>query len=79
MRLYRNTYCNEESQCVTMYFSSKANADKAWVHVRRTGEVVPNADAWPVTNGFHSVRSEAVEVPTKKADLIDFLNSDYVS
>ena len=62
-----------------MYFSSKANADKAWVHVRRTGEVVPNADAWPVTNGFHSVRSEAVEVPTRKADLIAFLNSDYVS
>ena len=54
----------------------KAIADKAWVHVRRIGEVVPNADAWPITNGFHSVRSEAVEVPTKKADLIVFRCGD---
>jgi len=78
MRLYKNTYCNDESQCVSLWFSSKALADKAWVHARRTGEVAPSV-TMPVVDGFHSVRSEAVEVPTKKADLIAFLNSDILN
>ena len=66
MKIYENTYTDGEGNHAGYeWFTSKAEANRVWVQRHKNGQVI---------DGDHSSRACTVDISTKKADLIAFLN-----
>lgn len=68
MKLYRNSYTDESGEHAGFeFFSSKAEADRVWVARHKQGSVILDGD--------HSVRAVQIDVGSRKAEIIQALNS----